>query len=70
MNFAKCLHCNSSVKGINRADSEFVLPVNDRLPIYRRQVGSIFSVEYSGEQRFGHDDRRGGNRRPALSYLF
>lgn len=70
MNFAKCLHLNSSVRGMSRPVSEFTLAVNDRVPFYRRQVGSVFSVEYSGEPRLGHDDRRGGHRRPALSYLF
>jgi len=70
MTFAKCLQLNRSITNLARAANELVLPGSERTPIYRRQVGSVFSVEYSGEPRFNYEDRRGGNRRPALSYLF
>lgn len=70
MTFAKCLHLNRSVTSLARAANELVLPGNERTPIYRRQVGSIFSVEYSGEQRLSHENRRASGRRPAPGYLF
>jgi hypothetical protein len=55
---------------MNRPLGEMTLAVNERVPVYRRQVGTVFSVEYSGEPRFSYEDRRGGQRRPTLSYLF
>lgn len=57
MTFAKCLHLNRSVTPMRRSALEFVLPSSDRTPIYRRQVGSVFSVEYSGEPRMSYEDR-------------
>ena len=70
MTFAKCLHLNRSIRGMNRPTGEMMLAVNERVPVYRRQVGAVFSVEYSGESRFSYEERRGGQRRPALSFLF
>lgn len=70
MTFAKCLHLNKSIKSINPAGEGFVLPRSERVPVYRRQIGSIFSVEYAGEQRSGFEDRARAPRRVCPSYLF
>lgn len=65
MTFAKCLELNGSARSMKRISSEFELPKNERAPIYRRQVGPVFSVEYSGEARLNYSDRE-SNVRPGL----
>ena len=70
MTFAKCLRLNKSVQAINRFEPTFVLPANERTPIYRRQTGPVFSVEYSGEQRLNYSGRGGTPRGVFQDCLF
>ena len=70
MTFAKCLQLNKSVKSIKRFEPTLLLPKNERTPIYRRQVGSVFSVEYSGEQRLDRGSRGGTPRGVFQDCLF
>ena len=70
MTFAKCLHLNKSIRDLNSAKETFILPRSERVPVYRRQIGPIFSIEYVGEQRSGFEDRGREPRRSCPSYLF
>ncbi len=70
MDFAKCLHLNKSIRGFDPVGEGFVLPRSEMVPIYRRQIGSIFSIEYVGEQRSCCEERERAPRRVCPNYLF
>ena len=68
MHFADCLKINRSVVGVSGMESHLLLPGGEHTPMYRRQVGSVFSIEYSGALEASRVVQ--GRSRPPLSFLF
>ena len=66
---AKLMTLNRSVDGIGGPPAAYVLPRGERAPTYRRQVGAVFGVEFTGEFETGHrgDTQRSGH--PRLGFL-
>ncbi len=70
MELVKLFNWSSSIGGMNRDQMRMVLPRNEKTPVYRRQTGAVYSVEFMGESHLFQNFRRNDSRRAGSSFLF
>lgn len=70
MELVKLFSWSRSIGGMNGDRMRMKLPRSEKTPVYRRQTGSVYSVEFMGDSRLFQNFRRNEFRRAESSFLF
>jgi hypothetical protein len=66
---AKLMTLNRSLDGLDGRPPAYVLPRGERAPTYRRQVGAVFGIEFTGEYESNRRDESRRSGHPKLRFL-
>ncbi len=70
MELVRFFNWSRTMRGLDRDYMKMILPRKEGVPLYRRQTGSVYSVEFMGDSRMFQSFRRNEGRRAGSSVLF